>query len=868
MATMNYQELAQSAHPLPQGAQFVRALAADEPIEVSIYLKPRSDTGGRVGAPMSSPRMSLQAKRTVEHADDVRVLTDFAAAKGLTVSTVDPARRLVKLAGPAHKMQAAFGVTLSRYSDGTHEFRAHSDAIKLPPEVHDIALAVLGLDTRPAARPLFVRAADLPRPAVITSHFPNEVGQMYGFPTSENGNGQCIGMIELGGGFNDADNNAAFAAMGLATPSVLAMSVDGGQNSPGTDRQADGEVALDIQVTGGVAPGARLVVYFAPNTFQGFVDAVSLALHDSANRPGVLSISWGLTEQGWPGQAMAAMESVLQDVRFLKVGVFVASGDLLCLDGVNDGRVHVDYPSSSPSVFGCGGTTCDTTGNTITSEFVWNDGRQGTGGGISDNFGVPWFQANAGLPVNASTGAAGRGVPDVAGNAAGSSGYNVTVNGASMVFGGTSAVAPLWAGLTALLNQAALRPLGFYLPELYENPGLLRDITSGDNRPSGSPLGYSAGAGWDACTGLGVPIGDALRAYFKSPYRAVYAQGDPGGGIGGYDLLSPADRVFAFDYDHSGKPDHLALYRPGTGTMWILQNVAGQFSAEYHEGDPGNGIGGYDLHAAADRAFAFDYDHSGRLDHLVLYRPGTGTLWILQNRSGNFSAVYQEGDPGNGIGGYDLHSPADRAFAFDYDHSGRLDHLALYRPGTGTFWILRHQNGSFDAVFHEGDPGNGIGGYDLRSAADRAFAFDYDSSGKLDHIVLYRPGTGTIWILRNNNGNFEAVYHQGDPGTGIGGYDLLSPADRAFALDFDGTGKLDHLALYRPETGTFWVLKKMNGNFIPVYHEGDPGSGIGGYDLHSAADLAFAFDYQGSGRLDELALYRPGTGTIWIMQRE
>jgi len=173
-----------------------------------------------------------------------------------------------------------------------------------------------------------------------------------------------------------------------------------------------------------------------------------------------------------------------------------------------------------------------------------------------------------------------------------------------------------------------------------------------------------------------------------------------------------------------------------------------------------------------------------------------------------FSPVYNEGDPGRGIGGYDLKSGADQSFAFDYNHAGKLDHIALYRPGTGTFWILENKNGVFSPVYHQGDPGNGIGGYDLKSGADQSFAFDYNHTGKLDHIALYRPGTGTFWILENKNGVFSPVYHQGDPGNGIGGYDLKSRADRAFAFDFNHTGKLDHIALYRPGTGTFWILQE------------------------------------------------------------
>ena len=350
------------------------------------------------------------------------------------------------------------------------------------------------------------------------------------------------------------------------------------------------------------------------------------------------------------------------------------------------------------------------------------------------------------------------------------------------------------------------------------------------------------------------------------PFAAVYAQGDPGSGIGGYDLKSPADRVFAFDYEHSGKTDYLALYRPGTGTMWILKNAGGAFSPVYNQGDPGKGIGGYDLKSSADQAFAFDYEHSGKLDYIALYRPGTGTMWILKNSGGTFTPVYNQGDPGKGIGGYDLKSSADRAFAFDYEHSGKLDYIALYRPGTGTMWILKNSGGTFTPVYNQGDPGKGIGGYDLKSPADQAFAFDYEHSGKRDYIALYRPGTGTMWILKNSGGTFTPVYNQGDPGNGIGGYDLKSSADRAFAFDYEHSGKLDYIALYRPGTGTMWILKNTGGSFAAVFSQGDPGNGIGGYDLKSPADRAYAFDYEHSGRLDYLGLYRPATGTMWILK--
>jgi hypothetical protein len=200
------------------------------------------------------------------------------------------------------------------------------------------------------------------------------------------------------------------------------------------------------------------------------------------------------------------------------------------------------------------------------------------------------------------------------------------------------------------------------------------------------------------------------------------------------------------------------LYESGTGTIWILKNTDGTFIPVYREGSPGRGIGGYDLLSPADSVFAFDYKGTGRLDHLVLYRPGTGAIWILKNQGGAFTPVYQQGEGGIGIGGYDLASPSDQMFAFDFKRSGKLDHLALYRPGTGQFWVLDNQDGrfspvsldgQFDTVFPSENSVQVIDGLNLTSPADRAFAFDYDSSGRLDCLVLYRPGTGGVSILRN-----------------------------------------------------------------------------------------------------------------------
>jgi len=499
MVSRNYQEFTPS-HKKPPGpaCRRIGEVPANEQLEVSIYLKPRKGGTGRA---------DLAATRATQHAEDFKLIKEFASEHGLTVTATEPAKRLIKLSGTAGQFQAAFQITLSHYQEGNFKFRGRSGCLKLPTELHAIVESVLGMDNRPQASPRFIIR---PAAQVSDSYKPNNVARLYAFPTSVTGKGQCIALIELGGGYTPSDTATAFAAMGLTPPTVVAVSVDGGKNTPSPDDGADGEVALDIQVAGGAAPGARIAVYFAPNSDAGFVDAITSAVHDTTNQPSVVSISWGSAESNWTQQAIQTMNSAMQDASTLNVSVFCASGDNLATDGVNDGKAHVDFPASSPWAIGCGGTAISVSGSSITGESVWNDGDSGGGGGISDLFPVPTFQENANLPPSVNDGQTRRGVPDVAGDAAPGTGYQVVVNGQTEVVGGTSAVAPLWAGLTALINEGASQPVGFFLPFLYANSTLMRQITQGNNNPTGSDLGYSAGPGWNACTGLGVPNGESL----------------------------------------------------------------------------------------------------------------------------------------------------------------------------------------------------------------------------------------------------------------------------------------------------------------------------------------------------------------------
>ena len=447
---------------------------------------------------------------------DLNQIKKFAQEYGLQVheTGTELARRTVMLSGTASNLQRAFNVELKEYSSPKGNFRGRVGAVSVPADYADIITGVFGLDNRPQAEPHF-RLLPQPdkrkhkTPTSTASHDPNEVAQLYDYPAAD-GTGQCIGLIELGGGFQLDDLSTYFGQLKIATPQVISVSVDGGANSPSTPDSADGEVMLDIEVVGAIAPAAKIVVYFAPNTDQGFLDAITTAVHDSTNQPSAISISWGSAESGWTSQAMTNMDEAFQAAAAMGVTVCVASGDNGSSDGVNDGNNHVDFPASSSFALGCGGTTLQASNEQIVNETVWNDQPSGgaTGGGVSNVFPLPTWQEGFGVP-SPTVQAGGRGVPDVSGDADPNTGYNILVDGESAVIGGTSAVAPLWAGLVARINQQMGKSIGFLNPLIYaqavEASGF-HDITEGNNGA------FSAAQGWDPCTGLGSPDGVPLEA--------------------------------------------------------------------------------------------------------------------------------------------------------------------------------------------------------------------------------------------------------------------------------------------------------------------------------------------------------------------
>jgi len=453
---------------------------------------------------------------------------------GLTVTHQDPATRQMTVSGAVGALASMFRTSLrlvtSTRPDGSvtwHRYR--EGGLQVPAALDGIVVAVLGLDNRPQVQPrMRRRAAASPAPAAPqapgatdaaaapkpVSYTPPQVAAAYQFPAGTDGTGQHVAILEFGGGYAQADLDAYFSSLGITSPAITAVSVGGAQNVAGKDPSgADGEVLLDIEVVGSVAPGAAMSVYFAPNSDQGFVQAVTAAAH-ATPAPVAISISWGQSEDAWTPQARTSLDNAIADAAATGITVTVASGDNGSSDGVTGTAPHCDFPASSPHALGCGGTSLryDPETGAIASEKVWNDGAgQGAcGGGVSDVFPLPSWQASAGVPAVVHTGKHGRGVPDVAGNADPETGYQVRIDGQAEVIGGTSAVAPLWAALICRLAQAAGHSFGLVQEILYAGvqPSRpadgMRDITTGNNGA------YKAKHGWDPCTGLGVPDGTTL----------------------------------------------------------------------------------------------------------------------------------------------------------------------------------------------------------------------------------------------------------------------------------------------------------------------------------------------------------------------
>ena len=519
-------ELSGSTPAVPGVVHSVGQVPADERFEVTVRLRrkaplPASATtagsGGSVQTRQYLTREQYAANHGADQADIAAVVA-FAHQAGLVVVDTSAARRSVFLTGTAKQFIDAFGTEIEQVELDSGVCRRRTKPISLPAALADIVEGVFGIGDTPAATAHYQarpESTGVQAHSSLSAFTPPDLAKLYNFPAGLDGAGQCIGIIELGGGYRTADIKAYFTKLNLPIPHLKTISVDGGKNRPSTANSADGEVMLDIEVAAGIAPKALIAVYFAPNTDKGFLDAITMAIHDTVNKPSVISISWGNPEKNWTSQAMNSFDQTFQSAAALGVTVCCAAGDAGSGDenpdrSQPDGLAHADFPGSSPSVLCCGGTRLTAAAGTISAETVWNADplRSASGGGVSDFFALPAYQNAAGVPASANPGGRiGRGVPDVAADADPATGYAVRVDGQDAVFGGTSAVAPLWAGLVALMNQKLQKPVGFLNPLLYDaklNQVCFRDITTGNNGA------YEAKPGWDPCTGWGSPNGANL----------------------------------------------------------------------------------------------------------------------------------------------------------------------------------------------------------------------------------------------------------------------------------------------------------------------------------------------------------------------
>jgi kumamolisin len=444
------------------------------------------------------------------------VVEGYARAHGLdVVGDSSIARRSVALSGSVAAIGAAFGTTLVTYTgrDGA-SCTGWTGSLEVPAELRPVIQAVLGLDDRPprlAPKTPATAVGTAAAAELVTSYSPPEVAAMYNFPSRLDGSGQRIAIVEVGPrGYDPHELQTYFNGLDVPMPAITDVSVDGAQNTPG--QPGDFELALDVQVVGSIVPRAELLVYFAPNDERGFVDAVTAAVFDE-REPSVVSISFGNPEDCLTDWTRMVMDDAFKAAACLGITVCVSSGDhgYSALQGLGDVKVEgvrasVLYPASSPFVLACGGTTLMRTHGGV-HESVWGDVDEATGGGVSEYYPLPSWQRDADVPVSENHGHhRGRGVPDVAGNADGKTGYRLHYDGRTHVVGGTSAVAPLWAALVAQVNESLGTSVGYLNPLLYESiaPAGFNAVVRGTNGA------YRARLQWDCCTGHGSPDGTRL----------------------------------------------------------------------------------------------------------------------------------------------------------------------------------------------------------------------------------------------------------------------------------------------------------------------------------------------------------------------
>jgi kumamolisin len=511
-----------SERTFPAGANVTRRTPMGRLIGVTIVLRPAQDGEmdfvDKLADSMPHRRKHLGREEFEDaygaNQDDIAAIRAFAKQHSLTIKKVSVSARTVDVQGTVGALSRAFAVELVQCRTADTTFRGREGPVYIPTDIAGIVRGVFGLDNRPQVSPRCLELVDGGggwMQTMLGVRSARDIAQLYSFPRDLDGSGQCVASVEFGGGYRLRDINSYFQqTLGISPPAIAAVPA-GTRNSPTWNLEsADAEVSLGIQTLGAIAPAAKIRVYFARNSERGFLRAINQAIHDDVNRPSVIKISWGKSESSWTASALRNINDTFRSAATLGITVCCAAGNDGCADGATDGLVHADFPASSTYALACGGTHVHTERGKIVKESVWNSKLGSTGGGVSDFFELPSWQLGFQVPPSPNPSAhEGRGVPDVSAAADPAIGCRVLVNGRQTVLGGTSAAAALWAGLAVLLNQKLGQPVGWLTPLLYQKLGKdsakgFRDIVTGDNGV------YAARTGWDPCTGLGSPNGDAL----------------------------------------------------------------------------------------------------------------------------------------------------------------------------------------------------------------------------------------------------------------------------------------------------------------------------------------------------------------------
>ena len=501
-----------------------------QPITISIYLKRDKHDNGMslkeyadaIAAgthPILSHDEFVYQFGSVQ--DEMDLVIDWASRNGLAVVSSNAATATLKVSGTAEQFDSLFGITLkTAKTDDGYDYQTYDGTVVIPTDIDDVVQMVLGFDTKPILRNHAISVKIDPATstsAATPQAFPTkvpvtpvQVANAYNVPAGD-GYGGCVGILEFtskgyGIGYNNADITDSFTRIGLTPPTVVDVSVNGAMRS----ETSDGETMLDIYCAGGVVPRAKLVVYTAPNTGPDFYDAIMAAATDTTNMPSVIGISWGADEQD------DYLTDAFQACVAVGITCFSSAGDA----GANN--LVPDYSATNAYQIASGGTALYLKANgSWDNETAWGTGLAGGagGGGISGVVDLPSWQA--GLTYTTITADATgsptalpfRGYPDISAPADPSTGYEFYLNGTLVQYGGTSAAAPFLAGMLCRLTQLWGRRTSFANTLFYANTQAFTDITVGNNR-NGLTTGYSATAGWDACTGLGSPKGDEIYKLF------------------------------------------------------------------------------------------------------------------------------------------------------------------------------------------------------------------------------------------------------------------------------------------------------------------------------------------------------------------